>query len=472
MLEIQRHVEGGGRKVLIIDDDRAVVATTGGWLERHGYVVSSASTAAAGLSALNREEPDVVLLDLGLPDASGLGTLAEIHSRQPRTAVIIVTAQDSLDNAIESIKRGAFHFISKPYAPEELLSLIRRAAEKRELERETLKLRSHAELLSRRLEVAQQQLAPCHPSAKMKEIEALIARVAPTDANVLLLGESGVGKEVMANRIHRLSRRAAAPMVQLNCAAFPESLIEGELFGYVKGAFTGAVSDFPGMLAQAEGGTLFLDEIAEMPVDLQTRFLRALQEREFRALGSTRTVSADFRLIVATNRPLAAALKEGKLRRDLYYRINTFQIDLPPLRERKEDLPSLVTTFLKQFACRLGKPEPQIAPEAFARLMAYDWPGNIRELQNAIEYGVVLAHENRITEKELPKELTLAPDLRVAFETLGKHEPETLNLASRERETLLLALAKASGNKKKAAQLLGIHRPTLYSKMKRYRIDL
>ena len=346
---LERHVEGEGRKVLIIDDDRAVVTTTGGWLERHGYVVLAASTAAAGLSALSREEPDVVLIDLGLPDADGLGTLAEIHSRQPQTAVIIVTAQDSLNNAIESIKRGAFHFISKPYVPEELLSLIARAAEKRELEREALKLRSHAELLSRRLEVAQQQLTPCFPSAKMKEIESLIVRVAPTDANVLLLGESGVGKEVMANRIHRLSRRAEAPMVGLNCAAFPENLIEGELFGYIKGAFTGAVSDFPGMLAQAEGGTLFLDEIAEMPVDLQTRFLRALQEREFRALGSTRTVSADFRLIAATNRPLATAMKEGKLRRDLYYRINTFEIEVPPLRDRKEDLPSLVTTFLKQF---------------------------------------------------------------------------------------------------------------------------
>jgi DNA-binding NtrC family response regulator len=471
MLGIQRHAEGEGRKVLIIDDDRAVLITTRGWLERHGYVVSSASTATAGLSALSREEPDVVLLDLGLPDADGLGTLEKIRFSQPGTAVIIVTAQDSLDNAIESIKRGAFHFISKPYVPEELLSLIRRAAEKRALERETLQLRSHAELLSRRLEVAQQQLGLCFPSAKMKEIEGLIGRVAPTDANVFLLGESGVGKEVMANRIHRLSRRAEAPMVRLNCAAFPESLIEGELFGYVKGAFTGAVSDFPGMIAQAEGGTLFLDEIAEMPVELQTRFLRAIQEREFRPLGSMHTLQADFRLIAATNRPLATALKEGKLRRDLYYRINTFQIEIPPLRERKEDLPSLVTTFLKQFACRLGKPEPQITPEAFARLMAYDWPGNIRELQNAIEYGVVLAHENRITEKELPKELSLAPDLRVGFEGRPR-EPEMLNLESRERETLILALSKASGNKKKAAQLLGIHRPTLYSKMKRHRIEL
>ena len=306
----------------------------------------------------------------------------------------------------------------------------------------------------------------------MKEVEALIGRVAPTDANVLLVGESGVGKEVMANRIHRLSCRADRPMIRLNCAAFPANLIEGELFGYVKGAFTGAVNDFPGMIAQAQGGTLFLDEIAEMPVELQTRFLRALQEREFRHLGSTRVLMADFRLIAATNRPVAAALREGSLRHDLYYRINTFQIEIPPLRERKEDIPSLVTTFVKQFACRLGKPEPQITPEAFERLTAYDWPGNIRELQNAIEYGVVLAHDNRMTAKELPKELLIEPELRAAHTALNETQPETLNLAAMERKTILMALAKSHGNKKKAAQLLGIHRPTLYSKMKRDGIEL
>ena len=471
MLTNHKIIEGG-RKILVVDDDKVVLATLGSWLERHGYRVVSASTSASGLAMLAKEEPDVVLLDLGLPDADGLETLAEIHSRQPQMAVIIVTAQDSLDNAIESIKRGAFHFISKPYVPEELLSLIRRAAEKRELVRETAHLRTRAELLSRRLEAAEQQLAPSFPSGKMKEVEALICRVAPTDANVLLTGESGVGKEVLANRIHRLSCRQDRQMIRLNCAAFPANLIEGELFGYVRGAFTGAVNDFPGMIAQAQGGTLFLDEIVEMPVELQTRFLRALQEREFRPLGSTRTVMADFRLIAATNRPIATALREGLLRRDLYYRINTFQVEIPPLRERKEDIPSLVTTFLKQFACRLGKPEPQITSEAFGRLIGYDWPGNIRELQNAIEYGVVLAHDNRITEKELPKELLLRPDLRSAGAQLQESRPETLNLEERERETLLMALAKTSGNKKKAAQLLGIHRPTLYSKMKRYRIDL
>ncbi len=456
-----------GKRILVVDDDRAIQITLGGLLQRHGYQVSPAVTATGGMVSLRKEEPDVVLLDLGLPDADGLETLAKFHAEQPEAPIIILTAQDSLDNAIESIKRGAYHFISKPYAPEELLSLIRRALEQRALVQETARLRTRAAQLSRRLEAAELQLAPVFSSRKMKEMEEMIRRVAPTEANLFLCGESGVGKEVMANQIHRLSHRANGPMVKLNCAAFPANMIEAELFGYVKGAFTGALNDFPGMIAEAEGGTLFLDEIAEMPVELQTRFLRVLQEREFRPLGNTKTVKVNFRLVAATNRSVAEAVREGALREDLYYRINTFQIEIPPLRERKEEIPSLVATFIRRFSSQLNKPEPQLTPEAFQRLMDYDWPGNIRQLQNAIEYGVVLAHNGTINEKQLPKELLVPAILRNSVAA-----PEPLNLNSREREAILSALAKSYGNKKKAAQLLGIHRPTLYSKMKRYGIKL
>ena len=311
---------------------------------------------------------------------------------------------------------------------------------------------------------------PTDPKLKL-QIEELINAMAPSEANVLITGESGVGKEVIANLIHVRSRRAEKPMVKLNCAAFPQTLIEGELFGYMKGAFTGATNDFPGMISEASGGTLFLDEISEMPADLQTRFLRVLQEREYRSLGSTRTLKADFRLIAATNRPVAQALSENRLRTDLYYRLNTFQIEVPPLRERKEDIPPLVAFFVKQFAQQLGKSEPAIAPDAFQKLVDYSWPGNVRELQNAMEYAVVLARQDLVGVKELPAEVRL-PTVLQRTERAAAAQQGVQSLDDVERATILQALAQCHGNKKKAAQLLGIQRPTLYNKMKRYAIEL
>jgi len=299
----------------------------------------------------------------------------------------------------------------------------------------------------------------------------LITAMAPSDANVLIVGESGVGKEVIANLIHARSRRAGKPMVKLNCAAFPQTMIEGELFGYVKGAFTGAMNDFPGMIAAAEGGTLFLDEISDMPADLQTRFLRVLQEREYRPLGSTQIMKADFRVIASTNRPVAQALSKNLLRSDLYYRLNTFQIEVPPLRERRQDIPPLIASFLRQFAQQLEKPEPTIAPDAFQKLLDYAWPGNVRELQNAIEYAVVLSRRELIGVKELPDEVQL-PTVLQQTERGAPPRTGVQSLDDVERNTILQALAECHGNKKKAAELLGIQRPTLYNKMKRYAIEL
>src|SRR6478735_4515775 len=348
------------RRVLIIDDERPILLTLEALLGRHGYKPDTAATASFGLRRIKETSPAVVLLDLQLPDAEGLEMLDKIKEDHPDTQVIILTAHDSLNNAIESIKRGAYHFISKPYAPEELLSLIEKALEKQSLVRETAALRARTQQLEKRLEIAETKLAPVFKSKAMQEIHELIDAMAPSDANVLITGESGVGKEVIANVIHARSRRAAQPMVKLNCAAFPQAMIESELFGYVKGAFTGAANDFRGMIAEAEGSTLFLDEISEMPAELQTRFLRVLQEREFRPLGSTKTLKANFRVVAATNRPVQEALAENRLRSDLYYRLNTFQIELPPLRERKEDIPPLVATFVKSFAQQLQKAEPAI----------------------------------------------------------------------------------------------------------------
>jgi DNA-binding NtrC family response regulator len=458
------------RHILIIDDERPILMTLEALLRRHGYRTETATTATFGLRAMKTNPAALVLLDLQLPDADGLQTLDRLKKDFADSQVIILTAHDSLNNAIESIKRGAFHFISKPYAPEELLSLAEQALEKRSLLQETQALREKAEQLEKRLELAETRLAPVFKSKVMQEMEELISAMAPSDANVLITGESGVGKEVVANVIHSKSRRAGKPLVKLNCAAFPQTMIESELFGYVKGAFTGAMNDFPGMIAEARGGTLFLDEISEMPADLQTRFLRVLQEREYRSLGSTRMSKADFRVITATNRPIAQALAENRLRSDLYYRINTFQIEVPPLRERKEDIPPLVTTFVQRFAAQLGKAEPTIAPEAFQKLLDYSWPGNVRELQNAIEYAVVLARNDIIGIKELPAEIQLPPALQTT--PAPARRSGVASLDDMERETILQALAQTHGNKKKAAQLLGIQRPTLYNKMKRYAIEI
>ena len=459
------------RHVLIIDDERPVLMTLEALLKRHGYQVDTAPTAIQGLKLLQSKPPKIVLLDLRLPDADGLEMLDRIKTELPQVQVIILTAHDSLHNAIESIKRGAYHFISKPYAPEELLSLVEKALETQFLLREAVELREKTERLEKRLEIAEARPAPIFKSKPMQEIEELIDAMAPSDANVLIVGESGVGKEVIANTIHARSRRAGQPVVKLNCAAFPQTMIEGELFGYVKGAFTGAMHDFPGMIAAANGGTLFLDEISDMPTDLQTRFLRVLQEREYRPLGSTQTMKADFRAIASTNRPIAQALAENRMRSDLYYRLNTFQIEVPPLRKRKEDIPPLIAQFLKQFSQQLGKPEPNISPDAFQKLLDYSWPGNVRELQNAIEYAVVLARQGLIDVKELPAEIQLPTALQqTELGALPRSGVQSLDDV--ERNAILQALAECRGNKKKAAELLGIQRPTLYNKMKRYAIEL
>jgi len=460
------------RHILIIDDERPILMTLEALLGRHGYHPEVAANASTGMRLLQSRPPALVLLDLQLPDADGLQMLEQIKIDHPDTQVIILTAHDSLNNAIESIKRGAYHFISKPYAPEELLSLVEKALEKQALLRETIELRQTAQNLKQRLAQAETRLAPVFKSKVMRQIDDLITAMAPSEASVLITGESGVGKEVIANVIHNRSRRAEKPMVKLNCSAFPQTMIEGELFGYMKGAFTGATNDFRGMIAEAEGSTLFLDEISEMPTELQTRFLRVLQEREFRPLGSTKTLKADFRVVAATNRPVHQALVENRLRSDLYYRLNTFQIELPPLRERKEDIPPLVATFLKSFARQLGKAEPAISPEAFQKLLDYGWPGNVRELQNAMEYAVVLARQDQITVKELPAEVQLPIPLQKTERAARQTSGPARSLYAMERDAILDALAQCHGNKKKAAELLGIQRPTLYNKMRRYEIQL
>lgn len=466
----------------IVDDERNIQATLAAILDRRGYAAIPAYTGRQGLQMIAEHNPDVLLLDLGLPDGEGLDLLREIRRQYPALPIIVVTAHDSLTNAIASIKVGAFHFISKPYVPEELLSLIAKALEQRGLRQETVQLREETERLKKRVQRAESRLQPVYKNAKMRELFELVEQIAPSDANVLLVGDSGVGKEVFANRIHELSLRAQGPLIKLNCAAFPQNMIEGELFGYKKGAFTGASQDFPGMLSAASEGTLFLDEIAEMPIDLQTRFLRVLQEREFRPLGSTQVQKADFRLVAASNRRPDEAIRSGRLREDLFYRLNTFTLAIPPLRERTEDIPELAQIFLQRFCTKMNKPLLTIQSETYDALLRFSWPGNVRQLQNVIERAVVLTQGSMITPRNLPHEVVHSSgmDLAATPEPPSPYvdpnprlrqlltDSQSLNLAEREKAALVAALDQCNGNKKKAAELLGIHRPTLYTKLKKF----
>lgn len=470
----------------IVDDERNIQATLVAILQRRGYEAVSAFTGKQGQQMILDNKPDVLLLDLGLPDSEGLELLQTIREEHPQLPVIVITANDSLNNAIASIKIGAFHFISKPYVPEELLSLVTKALEHRGLRQETVKLREETERLKKRVQRAEAQLQPVFKNVKMQELFELIEQVAPSEANVLIVGESGVGKEIFANRIHEQSARAAGPLIKLNCAAFPQNMIEGELFGYKKGAFTGASQDFPGMLSAAGGGTLFLDEIAEMPIDLQTRFLRVLQEREFRPLGSTQIMRADFRLVAASNRRPEEAIRSGRLREDLFYRLNTFTLSIPPLRERTEDIPELAQLFLQRFCTKMNKPLMTIQSEAYDVLLRYHWPGNVRQLQNVIERAVVLTQGSMITPRNLPHEIVHGAPFDPASESghtdtselstprtrLLLTDSQSLNLAEREKAALVAALDQCNGNKKKAAELLGIHRPTLYTKLKKFGLEV
>ncbi len=452
------------KTIVVIDDERTVQATLTAVLQRHGFAVEVAPNAAQGRRKVKVRKPDLVLLDLELPDAGGLELLKELRAMQPGLPIMILTAHDSLANAIESIKLGAFHFLPKPYAVEELVSLCHRALEQQALVEKAVVLEREKAELQVKLRAAEEQLAPVALSRRMREVDRILTQVAPSQANVLITGESGVGKEIIARRIHERSARAGGPMVALNCGAFPANMIEAELFGYGKGAFTGAVTAFPGMIAEANGGTLFLDEVTEMPVDLQTRFLRVLQTREYRPLGTTKNHPVDFRLISACNRPPAAAVQEGLLRQDLYFRLKTFEIEIPPLRERREDLAKLTDTFVHGFAQQLGKPAPQLDADVLELLRAYPWPGNVRELQNAIEHALVLCDGPVILTRHLPLEIQM-PELSAAP---ARSDAEPFSLRDAERAALVDALRRASGNKARAARLLGIHRATIYTKLRQF----
>lgn len=445
-------------KVLIVDDEadlRGLLATV---LE-DDYTVLQAENGAALQRAFADEQPDVVLLDVKLPDADGLDLLPQIKKRWADTDVIVLTGHGSFAMAVEATKRGASNFLSKPFENEKLLVDVKCAVERRQQSQENNTLR-------RALETMSGTVSPVFGSPVMQEVVRTVERVSPSDVTILITGESGSGKEVIADLVHAMSRRSKGRIIKINCAALPRELIESELFGSVKGAFTGAHTDREGLFRQAEDGTLFLDEISEMPIDTQSKLLRVLQDQEVRPVGGKTSYKTNCRVIAATNRKPEDAIKDGKLREDLYYRISAISVHLPPLRERREDIMPLCNAFLKRFAAQANRPLTGFTPAAVERLTAFDWPGNVRQLQNEVQRAVLLCEGGTVD----------ASDLSItAIKSAPGVEAQDTNftlLEGVERNAIIQMLKETGGNKLEAAKRLGIGRQTLYNKIKAYGIEV
>jgi DNA-binding NtrC family response regulator len=440
--------------VLIVEDEAKMRRLLELNLGEDGFTTLSAGDAETGLKLLRENSVDLVVTDLKLPGMDGLEFLQTVKRQNAALPVVVMTAFGSVETAVEAMKAGASDFVLKPFSLTEMRIKVHKELDVRNLREENRSLR---EALGKRY---------AHPnvvarSPKMQEVLAMVERVAPTNSTVLLGGESGVGKDLIARAIHEKSRRASGPFLKINSTAIPENLLESELFGYEKGAFTGAAASKPGKFELADKGTLFLDEIGDVPPATQVKLLRVLQEREFERLGGTRTIKVDVRLIAATNRDLRAALEEGTFREDLYYRLNVVPIDIAPLRERKEDIPELVNLFVSRFSEDSRKPVEGITPEAMQILVNYHWPGNVRELQNVIERGCALAKGSVLEAADIHL------DSRPAKTANGAgFLPEGMTLEQWEDELVQEALRRANGNKSQAARLLGLSRNAL-----RYRLS-
>ncbi|HXA66881.1 MAG TPA: sigma-54 dependent transcriptional regulator [Bryobacteraceae bacterium] len=440
--------------VLVVDDEEKLRRVVELQLKTAGFEVEQAGSAEEALKLT--DGADVILTDLRLPGISGLELLAKLRRQDSHTPVIVMTAFGSIETAVDAMKAGAVDFLPKPFSLDHLMTVINKALEIRTLRDENRELRAE---LGQRYEFDN----IVGRSDAMREIFGTVERVAPTRATVLLCGESGVGKDLIARAIHHHSPRDGRPFVKINCTALPENLMESELFGYEKGAFTGANTTKPGKFEQADTGTVFLDEIGDVPASVQVKLLRILQEREFERLGSNKTRHIDVRVLAATNVDLRAALEQGTFREDLYYRLNVLPINIPPLRERKEDIPFLADHFVKKLRKDLGTAAQSISDSAIQRLLEYHWPGNVRELENVIERSMVLA-TNSILEADDIK-LDLAPKPRIAAGTDG-FLPEGMTLDDFERSIIREALHRTNGNKSQAARLLGLTRNAL-----RYRLS-
>ena len=446
-------------RVLVVDDDRSMCELLEAGLKRRGFEVAWRQGASEAFDLFMAGDFDVVATDLAMPGEGGLALCQRIVENRPDVPVIVVTAFGSLETAVGAIRAGAYDFITKPVEVEALALALDRAVQHRALREEVKRLRK-AVADAQRFD----ELVGASPA--MQRVYSLLEKVADSEASVMVFGESGTGKEVVARALHSRGRRRAGPFVAINCAAMPEALLETELFGHAKGAFTDARTARAGLLVQASGGTLFLDEIGDMPLGLQPKLLRALQERKARPVGGDAEVSFDVRLIAATNRDLEAAVEERRFREDLFFRINVIPLELPPLRSRGNDVLLLAQHFAERFAVRAGKKVTGLAPAAAEKLLAYSWPGNVRELQNCIERAVALTQFEQIAADDLPEKVRAFKRSHVL---LAAEDPsELVPMEEVERRYILKVLEAVGGNKTLAARLLGFDRKTLYRKLERY----
>ena len=461
-------------RLLVAEDETNLRMVLQKELQRLGYRVQVAPDGEAALRRLEESNVDVLLCDINMPRMDGMELLRRVQERPNPPEVIMLTGNGTIETAVEAMRIGAYDYLTKPYTINELDVRVRQAAEKRRLRVDNQRLRE---------QLARQSALPeiVSVSEAMREAVRLVERVAPSDASVLITGESGTGKELIAHAIHRLSSRADSSFIDLNCAAFQESLLESELFGYEAGAFSGAKGRKLGLIELADGGTLFLDEVTELPPPLQAKLLRAIETRTFFRVGGVRKVEVNVRIVAATNRNIDSVVADGSFRSDLLYRINGFQIHLPPLRERPEDIEPLTEYTLKQLS---GTTAPEIAPEAREALRAYSWPGNVRQLRNCLERGVLLANEGRITLDELPPEVTRAPVGPGPLATFSGSSsgPQPMGSATAdagapaslrevERQQILSALEQTGWHRGKTAEILGISSSTLYRRLRDYNLE-
>ena len=420
--------------------------------------MSTARSVEEALTSLARRPADLIFTDLRLPDAHGTELLKSVKRDTPDTLVILMTAYGSVEITVEAIKQGAYYYLEKPFTPEQVLVLAERALQFCAVNRENRTLKSA-------LSDDGQAFGIVGRNARMRQIHEAIRTTAPSDASVLIEGESGTGKELIATALHTQSPRSARPFIRINCAAIPYELIESELFGYRRGAFTGADRDKRGLIEAASGGTLMLDEITEMPTYMQTKLLRVLQERRLRRLGDEREIEVDFRLISTTNRDTAQLIRDGEMRKDLYFRISTIRIKVPALRERLDDVPLLAERQLQRYAEKYSKRIRGISQAALALLTRYDWPGNVRELESVVEHAVLFAREDELRPEDMPEQLHSAQSghYRCAI-------PPFMTMEEIEREAIVQTLERTGGNVKRTAEILDYHRPTLYRKLKKFGI--